>query len=201
MNSDKLSATESIHLISEVIQEARARFEENGVIYVFWGLFIAIISLSQFLLLTNELYAINWYPYLAIPFGFLFTMYYYWRKKGYRTTNQISTILSKTWLALGINKMLLGFFFAPALGENLSPIILILLAIGILVSGIALRSKILIISSVLINIAGIVCFKVAWLYQPLVLSASSFIAVMLPGLYMFVKSKKANNVSGKLKSA
>ncbi len=201
MNSDKLSASESIYLISEVIQEARARFEENGVIYVFWGLFIALISLSQFLLLSNELYAINWYPYLAIPFGFLFTMYYYWRKKGHRTTNQISTILSKTWLALGINKMLLGFFFAPALGENLSPIILILLAIGILVSGIALRSKILIISSVLINIAGIVCFKVAWLYQPLVLSASSFIAVMLPGLYMFVKSKKSDNTSNRLESA
>ena len=201
MNSEKLSATESIHLISEVIQEARVRFEENGVIYVFWGLFIALISLSQFLLLTNELYAINWYPYLAIPLGFVFTMYYYWRKKAHRTKNQISTILSKTWLALGVNKMLLGFFFAPALGENLSPIILILLAIGILVSGIALRSTILIISSVLINIAGILCFSVAWLYQPLVLSASSFIAVMLPGLYMFVKSKKANRTTSKLKSA
>lgn len=192
MESEKLSPQESIQLIGQVIEEAKTRFKENGFIYVFWGLFISLIALTQFILLYNELYAINWYPYLAVPLGMVFTVVYYRKKTKKRTTNQISNIIASAWIVLAINKMILGFFFAPILGENLSPVILILLAIGILVSGIALRSNILILSSFLINIAGILCFQVDWLYQPLVLSAASFVAVMLPGVYLFMQSKNRN---------
>lgn len=201
MATEKLSPQESIQLISQVLEEAKTRFKENGFIYVFWGLFISLIALSQFLLLYNELYEINWYPYLAVPLGMVFTMIYYRRKAKNRTTNQISTIIGTTWIILATNKMILGFFFAPILGENLSPVILILLAVGILVSGIALKSKILVISSILINIAGIVCFTVNWLYQPLVVSAASFIAVMLPGVYLFVQSKNRNRPTGSFRNA
>ncbi|MEM8509636.1 MAG: hypothetical protein AAF717_17525 [Bacteroidota bacterium] len=190
MSSSKMSPQESIQLIGTVIEEAKARFEENGFIYVFWGLFVALIAFTQFVLLYNELYAVNWYPYLAIPLGLLFTIVYYRRQKQQnRSANQISSIISKTWVVLAINKMLLGFYFAPLLGENLSPVILILLAVGILVSGLALKSNLLIVSSVVINLAGIACFKVDWLYQPLVLSGSSFFAIMLPGVYLFIQSK------------
>jgi len=192
MSSEKLSPQESILLIGQVIEEAKTRFKENGFIYVFWGLFISLIAMAQFILLYNEQFAINWYPYLAVPFGLLFTLVYYRKKKHHQTKNQISSIIGNTWIVLALNKMILGFFFAPLLGENLSPVILILLAIGILISGIALKSNILIISSLLINFAGIVCFKVDWLYQPLILSAASFIAVMLPGVYMYIQSKKRN---------
>lgn len=192
MESKKLSPQESLQLIGQVIEEAKTRFKENGFIYVFWGLFISLIALSQFILLYNEFYAINWYPYLAVPFGMVFTVVYYRKKTKKRTTNQISNIIASAWMVLAINKMVLGFFFAPILGENLSPVILILLAIGILVSGIALKSNILVLSSFLINIAGILCFYVDWLYQPLVLSAASFVAVMLPGVYLFIQSKNRN---------
>ncbi|MEO0573229.1 MAG: hypothetical protein AAF039_16095 [Bacteroidota bacterium] len=201
MHPEKLSPQESIRLIGQVIEEAKTRFKENGFIYVFWGLFISLIALAQFLLLYNERYAINWYPYLAVPFGMVFTAFYYRKKAKKRTTNQISTIIANIWIVLAINKMILGFFFAPILGENLSPVILILLAIGILVSGIALKSKVLTISSFLINIAGIVCFKVDWLYQPLVLSAASFVAVMLPGVYLFIQSKNRNRPTGSVRNA
>ena len=196
-----MSPQESIQLIGQVIEEAKTRFRENGFIYVFWGLFISVIALAQFVLLYNEFYAISWYPYLAVPFGMVFTLLYYRKKKKRRTTNQISTIIGSTWIVLAINKMILGFFFAPTLGENLSPVILILLAIGILVSGIALKSNILIISSFCINIAGILCFYVDWLYQPLVLSASSFLAVMLPGMYLFVQSKNRNQSTRSVRNA
>lgn len=192
MKSKELSPQESIQLIGQMIEEAKTRFSENGFIYIFWGLFVSLIALGQFLLLYNEFYAINWYPYLAIPFGMVFTMLYYRKKAKKRTTNQISNLIGNIWIVLAVNKMILGFFFAPILGENLNPVILILLAIGILVSGLALKSNILIASSILINIAGIICFKVDWLYQPLVLSTSSFLAVMVPGVYLFVQSKNRN---------
>ncbi|NQZ44621.1 MAG: hypothetical protein HRT65_09940 [Flavobacteriaceae bacterium] len=201
MSDLKMSPEQSIQLIGAVIEEAKTRFEENGVIYMFWGLFVSLIALTQFLLLYWEEYAISWYPYLAIPLGLVFTFGYYWNKNRYRNRNQISSIISKTWLFLAINKMVLGFFFAPVLGENLSPIILILLATGILISGIALKSTVLIISSILINIAALCCFQVSWLYQPLVMSGASFLAVMVPGLFMYNKAKHRERMKSPLGSA
>ena len=68
--------------------------------------------------------------------------------------------------------------------------ILILLAIGILISGVALRSTPLFVSSIFINIAALICFKVGWEYQPLVLGTVSIIAVAIPGFIMRSNYKK-----------
>ncbi|MEM6720221.1 MAG: hypothetical protein AAF611_12925 [Bacteroidota bacterium] len=197
MESQNFTPQESLQLISQVIEDAKTRFEENGFIYVFWGFLIAAVAFAQFILLQNEYYAINWYPYFLVPFGVAFSMFYYMRKKKKTNTrnNQISTIISKIWIALAINKMILGFVFAPMLAENLSPIILILLAIGILVSAVALKSNALFISSIFINIAGIVCFKVDWGYQSLILGTVSLVAVAIPGLIMMRNYKRRNTVA------
>jgi hypothetical protein len=197
MESQKFTPQESLQLISQVIEDAKTRFEENGFIYVFWGLLIATVAYAQFILLQNEYYAINWYPYFLIPVGVAFSALYYARKRKRenKKSNQISNIISKMWLTLGINKMILGFLFAPILAENLSPIILILLSIGIFVSAVALKSNALFISGIFINIAGIVCFKVDWEYQSLVLGTVSLIAVAIPGLIMMRNYRKRNAVA------
>lgn len=200
MESKKFTPQESLELISQIIDEAKSRFEENGFIYVFWGILVGAIAFTQFILLQMEEYAISWLPYLLIPLGVLFSMIYYIRKKRKTNSgnNQISSIISKTWIYIGLNKMILGFLFAPVLAENLSPIILILLAIGILISAVALKSKSLLVSSIFINIAAIACFKVDWIYQPLVLGSVSLLAVTIPGLIMmnnYRKTKKKATVS------
>jgi len=197
MESQKFTPQESLQLISQVIEEAKSRFEENGFIYVFWGILVAAVAYAQFILLQNKYYDINWYPYLLMPLGMVFTIFYYIRK-GKQTNsrkNQISNMISKMWLSLGINKMILGFAFAPVLAENLSPIILILLSIGILVSAVALKSNILFISGIFINIAGIVCFKIAWGYQPLVLGTAALVAIAIPGMIMMRNYQKKNAVA------
>ena len=46
METDKLSPEKSLELITQVITQARNKFEENGFIYMFWGALIAIASIE-----------------------------------------------------------------------------------------------------------------------------------------------------------
>ena len=191
MENIKLSPEKSFELITQVITQARNKFEENGFIYMFWGALITITSISQFILLKNEYYDINWYPYLLMPIGSIYTGIYFSKRKGKSKQNLISKITSALWIVLTFNLLILGALFSSYLKQNLVPIILILLAIGLIVSGTSMRSKLLLYSGILINISAFVCFYLDWIYHPLLMSIVSILAFFIPGLLLMIKYKKA----------
>ena len=90
--------------------------------------------------------------------------------------------------------MILGFIFASALKENLIPVILILLSIGTIISGISIKSKMIIISGIFINLSAVICFHLEWLYHPLLMGVVSIAAVLIPGVLLMVRHKKKKNV-------
>ena len=193
METNNLTPEASFKLITQIINEARNKFEENGFIYMFWGTLIAIAAISQFILLKNEYYSINYYPYFLMPLGGVYTAYYFYKKKSTKQ-NQISKIVSLTWIALSINMMIISFLFASVLKENLTPIILILLSCGIIISGASIKSKLLIFSGIFINISAFVCFNLNWIYHSLLMGVVSIIAVLIPGIILMIKYKKLKNV-------
>ena len=194
METDKLSPEKSLELITQVITQARDKFEENGFIYMFWGALITITSISQFVLLKNEYYNINWYPYLLMPIGAIYSTIYFSKKKRKNKQNLISKILSALWIVLSINMMLLGFIFANNLKENLIPIILILLSIGIIVSGTSVKSKLLLYSGIFIALSSFLGFYLEWIFQPLLMGVVSIITILIPGIILMVQHKKKENV-------
>jgi membrane-associated HD superfamily phosphohydrolase len=194
METDKLSPEKSLELITQVITQARDKFEENGFIYMFWGALITITSISQFVLLKNEYYNINWYPYLLMPIGAIYSTIYFSKKKRKNKQNLISKILSALWIVLSINMMLLGFLFANNLKENLIPIILILLSIGIIVSGTSVKSKLLLYSGIFIALSAFLGFYLEWIFQPLLMGVVSIITILIPGIILMVQHKKKENV-------
>lgn len=190
MENLNLSPEKSFKLINQIINQARNKFEENGFIYMFWGLLMAITSLIQFILLKNEYYDINWYPYILMPIGSIYTGFYFSKRKGKSKQNLISKIVSITWIVLAFNLLILGAVLGSYLKQNLIPIILILLAIGVIVSGTSVKSRLLIYSGILINISAFVCFYIDWIYQPLLMSIVSILAFFIPGLLLMIKYKK-----------
>ncbi|TVZ27971.1 hypothetical protein JM83_3053 [Gillisia sp. Hel_I_86] len=190
MKTDKLSPEKSFELITQIITQARNKFEENGFIYIFWGGLIAITSVSQFVLLKNGYYDINWYPYLLIPVGVIYSTIYYSKKKGISKQNLISKIVSVLWIVLSINMMILGFLFWNNLKENLIPIILILLSIGTIVSGSSMKSKLLLYSGIFIGLSAFLSFYLEWIYQSLLMGIVSTVAVLIPGIILMVKHKR-----------
>lgn len=194
MEIEKLSAEKSLELITEVIAQARKKFEENGFIFMFWGALIAIAAIGQFVLLKNEYYTVNWYPYFLMPLGAIYSMYYFSKKERKSRYNQISRIVSYGWGFLSINMLVLGFLFGRILTENLIPVLLILLAVGTIISGVSVRSRLLLFSGILINLSAFAGFYIPILYQPLLMGIVAIAAVFIPGIILMAQYKKKENV-------
>ena len=194
MQIEKLTAEKSLALITEVITQARKKFEENGFIFMFWGALAAIASIGQFVLLKYEYYTVNWYPYFLMPLGAIYSMYYFSRKEKQSKNNQISRIVSYAWIFLSINMLVLGFLFSRILVENLIPVILILLAAGTVISGASVRSRLLLVSGILINLSAFAGFYIPILYQPLLMGIVAIVAVFIPGIILMVQYKRKRHV-------
>jgi hypothetical protein len=193
METNELTPEKSFEIITDVINEARNRFEENGFIYVFWGILVTIASLGQFFLLKAGHEHISYYPYFLMPLGAIYTGYYFSkRKKG--NMNIIGRINSAAWITLASNMIILGFVFGSFLRENLDPVILILMAAGIIISGVSLKSKLLVYSGIFINLSAFVCFKLPWEYHSVLMAVVALVAIFIPGIILMVKHNRSRNV-------
>lgn len=193
MEPQKLTPEKSFEIITQIISEAKSKFEENGFIYAFWGLLSTVASLSQFILLKNGYYTINYYPYFLMPLGAIYTAYYFY-KKGRGRQNQIGRMVTFSWTAVTLNVFILAFLLSGILKQHLIPVILILLGIGTIVSAVAIKSKLILYSGIIINFAGLACFRLELIYQPLLLGIVSAIAILIPGIILMVEHKKRKNV-------
>ncbi len=191
MTTQDFTPKESFELISKVINEAKTKFEENGAMYIMWGILVAVASFSQFILLKNEYYNINYYPYFLLPPGIIVTWVYYYQKEKAKS-NQVSTMVGYAWGATGLNIMILGFLFFDYLQASLVPVILILLGIAYVYTGSAIKNKLVLFSGILINISGFVCFNLDLIYHSLLMSIVSVLFVLIPGIILKKKYNKRN---------
>lgn len=192
MEKETLSPEDSLSLISDVIQNAQSRFEENGWMFMLWGLLLALASGAQFVLLLLEQYEISYYPYFLTILGWV-VMFFYYGKNGRRrssSSNIINTVINGIWVYLGINAALLGFLFASTLQGNLVPVLFILIGSGILCTGLALKNKWVIGAGIFSCVAGYASFVIDYFYQPLLVSIVYFVVLFIPGFILNRMHKK-----------
>jgi len=79
------------------------------------------------------------------------------------------------------------------LGDNLIPLILILLSIGVMISGATINSNILLYSGILMNFIGFYSFVVDYSQQPLLMGIASIVCFLIPGV-LLMRNHKKNNV-------
>ena len=186
---EELTPKESLDMIREIISESRSRLEEDGFIYIFWGILIALASFGQYYLLTQGMYEVNYYPYFILPLGGVYTYFYYSRKEN-RPTNHIGKSISVLWIVLGLNMFALGFSYGMMLDTELVPVLLILLGIGIAVSGRLIQSTFLTGAGVVPNLLGLVCFFLPQMQHSLVMGIVAIVGVALPGFYLRNQHRK-----------
>mgnify|MGYP006266184757 CR=1 FL=1 len=192
MAKDEFTPQDSLAIISNMIQEARQRYEENGVIFMLWGISIAIVAAVQFYLMYIDLPEISGMIYIALVLPGIYTGYYYRNTPTRKGSNPISRIMKIVWTALGLNLFALGFGFYFTLGLNLIPVILIILGTGLILSGSAIRSRLFVLAGVLTQVAGYIAFFVDPVYQPLVLSTVGVFTLFLPGYSLYRKKEHSN---------
>ena len=191
MDSKPLTPEQSLELITQVIGEAKNKFEENGVIYSMWGAMLAGAALFQYAMLKNDQAEISYYGYLLLPLGSLFSWYYYTKKRTGKQ-NQVSKNVSISWGIISFNLLVLGFFFNAVLQDNLTPVLLILMGIGTAISGSLIRSQLILIAGLLLNISGLICFQLDWINHPLLLGVSAILFILVPGLLLMAKYQRKN---------
>ena len=193
MENTDLTPEKSFELINQIINDARNRIEENGFIYAFWGVLSTAAALGQFFLLRNGYLNINYYPYFIMPLGAIYTGYYYYKKKK-SEHNQIGRILGISWSAIVLNVFILGFLLSGSLKANLIPVILVLLGIAIIISGATTKNWLLLFAGIVMDLAGLFCFSVTWMYQPLLLGIVSAVTIFVPGIILMIEHKRKQNV-------
>ena len=181
---------ESLQIIQQTIDEAKMRFQENGVIYIFWGAVVAFCAIGQFIL---ELYFV---PYafliwLLTLLGSAFTFIYYYRKRkeAGRGRNIISTIVGTTGFIIGANIFILGFGFWPYLGIAFTPVVIIFLSLYGMIIGRALQFNPMFYMALVTNVLGFVLFFVDLQYHPLGTALTAICLLLVPGLILFNKHK------------
>ncbi len=180
---------QSLAIIQQMMDSARTRFEDNGLMYLVWGSLSTMAGLGHFLLSERGLFPLIPIPYLALwILGTAFNVFYYRNKAGQRgQSNPIGALVRRAWLMVSINVAVMGFFLFSVLQESLTPVILIMLSIGVGVSGAAVRSRLLAGAGVAINLIGMAAFFVDLKYQPLMLSLAATAAMLIPGAVMYMR--------------
>ncbi len=194
---EQFSPQQSLELITKIITQAKQKVNENGVLYMVWGLLISAASMGQFILLRSEVYKpINFVPYYLLPLGTLFSWFYYRKKlQSQPTHNNVMEIIRKIWVVASVNLLVLGFLFPMVLQNHLVPVLLLIKGSSVLLTGWIVLSRVMQVAGIVMNLSGLAAFTVAWNWQPLQLSITSFVCVFLTGLYLWYQNKNQNNLS------
>ncbi len=189
-----LTPEESLKLITQTIEDTKDKFKESGHILVFWGILILIVIGSQFILSLLELYKFTMYPVYLYPLVGGVYMIYIWikEKKKNMPKTIIGNILKSIGWIVGMNLMIMGFFFSGQLGEAIAPVFLILLALMIIVSGLSIKFRPLTIGGALVNLIGLSTFFLDRDYHGFSMMLGAVVGLIIPGILLNYARRKEN---------
>ena len=192
MEKTILTPEESLLLITKTIEETKERFKESGFMFIFWGSLTLIVFGSQLILSLLELYKFTMCPVYLFPIGAIYTAIYAWKeyKKNNIPKTIIGNILQNFGWIVGMNLMIMGFFFGGKLGEAIGPVFIILLALFIIVCGLSIKFKPLIIGGALTNLIGLGSFFFDMNYHGFSMMLGAVVGLIIPGILLNIARRK-----------
>ena len=195
MNEEKFSPEQSLHLIGSMINRAKARFNENGHLYLIWGWAVFICSLTQFILMYYVQVAEHYFVWMAMWLVFIYQMIYISRrKKNEKVKTYTDEIISVVWITFVVLMFLFGFLFGRILGNEyyhfINPGFLALYGMPTVLSGAILRFPPLVFGGMFCWALAIVSAFIPYEFQLLLLAAAVMGAWIIPGYLLRNKYKK-----------
>ena len=193
MENPTLTPEQSLLLITKTIEETKERFKENGHVLVFWGVLILIVLGCQLTLSLLELYKFTMLPVYLYPLGGVY-MIYIWikEKKKNMPKTIIGNILGNIGWIIGMNLLIMGFFFSNQLGDAMGPIFIILLALMSIVCGLSINFKALTIGGLLVNLIGLGTFFLDRDFHGFSMMLGAVVGLIIPGILLNYARRKAN---------
>ncbi len=194
-----MSESESLALISQMIQTAREEHNENGLGWRVWGWILFIASLGTFFMLEYNLKGSFWFWNLALPVGVILMVITSYRKKSHkRNRTYAQDLLDRMGVGFfaSVLSMVAGINFYYQVADNPGDIdfwgfFFILYAFWMYIHGSALRFKPLMVGAALNWLAGIAMFGIDEMkYEMLMGALAILLGYLVPGYLLLHQSKK-----------
>jgi hypothetical protein len=192
MKNSTLTPEESLLLISKTIEETKTRFKENGHVFIFWGVLMLIVFGGQYILWQLDLNKYMIWTVLLFPLGGFYMLYIWYTEMRKRPKTIIGNVLENIGWICGMNMMFMGLLFSDKLGEALGPVIIILCAIMIMVSGLSIRFKPMTIGGALTNLVGFGSFLIESDFHGYSMMLAALTGFIVPGILLNMANKKEN---------
>ena len=179
-DSEKLTAQQSLDIITTMILEAKGNVKRNGFYFLLWGWVVALANLGMFILAKAD-YS---HPYvvwvITIP-AWIISLYLGFRQGNttHRTTH-LDTITGWLWVCFGICVFTL-VAFGSRINFQLNPVIITLSAIPTFLSGVIIRFRPLMFGGAVMWVGGIISFLSPIEIQPLIGAAAVVCGYLVPG--------------------
>ena len=190
----QMTETESLQLITSMINKAKNRFNETGMLYLLWGWLILACCVVQFVAIhffnNNKTYYVWYSTWLLLIYQF----FYLRKKKASRKVKMYTgEIIGFVWLVFLIMYALLVFILLYMnAGAVISPAILVMYGMPTFLSGIILKFNPLKTGGICCWLLAICSPFVTGEYQLLLIASAVIIAWIIPGYLLKQKFKKEN---------
>ena len=186
--SENLTASESLEIITTMIREAKGNVQRNSFYFLLWGWVVIIANLGMY-----ALAALGYqHPYVAwlitVPAWFITFYKVFTVRKAAHVTSHFDRITGALWMSFGLS-IFITVLFGSRINFQINPVVLIMTAVPTLASGIILQFKPLVAGGFIFWITGATCFLVSMEHQPLISAVGMVCGYLIPG-YMLKRKKE-----------
>lgn len=189
-NNEKLSAEQSLKIISEAIEQSRNEIMQNaGAPMVFWGALTCVTSIIIWLLWTatdNSSWNALWFL-MAITGWSIMTVKM--KKQRGRPSNILSKILCVSWMSFGLFAMVTAILGTISLNSlhyagklPIVSVLILLLGLTGMTTGLLLRNKIIVLLAIISIFISNSALMHPGPYDCIAICATSLILLIIPGI-------------------
>jgi len=199
---NEMSESELLKTLKKAVATSKQNLYDDWILLVLWG---SSFTIGFFMMYYRSTQIVVWWERnildtlnILAAIGLIgFTLYYLFiRKPKYRTYTAIST--RYVWLGIiiahNLNVIVTKGFLQEVNFSLLHPLQMVLLGFALFVTGGIYRYKLLLVSAVVMWIAAVICSRIELTDQYLVRAIANFLCFVIPGIYMYMQSKKLTHV-------
>ena len=189
-----MTETESMQLITSMINKAKNRFNETGFLYLLWGWVVLLCCIVQFVaeyFFKNQNAYYVWYiTWIVLVYQIFFLRK---KRKARKVRTYTDDINKYVWIVFGICSLLLVFILIQLKKyDAINPVILVMYGMPTFLSGIILKFKPLVIGAIACWLFAAISPYINPEFQLLLIAGSIIAGWIIPGYLLKAKFKKEN---------
>lgn len=189
MEKNNLSEQQSLSIILDMVNKAKANIEDSSFYYLFWGWLVFAASMLHYALLMAD-YEKPYLPWMLMPIGGIITAAYSYKQGKKATSKSYIEDFMKYVLIAFLVTLLIVLFSMSKLELNTYPMVMLIYGTWLFISGGALKFMPLIIGGIINWTLAIVAFYFAFEMQLLILAFAVLFGYIIPGHLLKLHFKK-----------